>query len=132
MINKVILIGNVGKDPETKQVGETKVSSFSLATSEKQKKNNEWIDVTTWHNVKVWGKLSDVVEKYVKKGSMLYLEGKINNGSYDNKDGVKVYFSEVVVFSLQMLSKKEKEETPTSPTFDNKGNVVDENSDLPF
>jgi len=138
MINKAILIGNVGKDPEIKSIGTegNKVASFSLATTEKYKKDNTIVENTTWHNIKIWGKLAEVVEKYVKKGHKLYLEGKINNSSYE-KDGETKYFSEVVADRMVMLTSKEgaeneaKQETPVMQGGKD-GAVVDESDDLPF
>lgn len=103
MINKAILIGRVGKDPEVRTTTNSKVASFSLATTDKYKDK----ETTQWHNCVVWAKLADVVEQYVKKGQLLYLEGKIEYRSYDDKDGNKKYITEIVVMNLQMLGKKE-------------------------
>jgi len=107
MINKVILVGNVGKDPEVKSFGENmQVAKFPFATSETFKdKSGEKKTDTQWHNVSVWGKLSTVVEKYVKKGSKLYLEGKIKYSSSGEGDSKK-YFTEIVVNTMQMLGEK--------------------------
>ena len=94
MINKTILVGRVGKDPETKQITDKATcTSFTLATNKRIKKGEAWEDKTTWHNVKAWniGKLAD----HIKKGKIIYVEGEINNDSYE-KDGVVKYFSEVV------------------------------------
>ena len=79
MVNKAFLIGNMGNDPTVRQAGESKVASFTLATSDRVKKNGEYVNETTWHNIVVWGKQADFVEKYLKKGSMIHVEGKINN-----------------------------------------------------
>jgi len=116
MVNRVILIGNVGKDPEVRQVGDSAVAKFTLATSESYKnKAGERVTNTEWHNCTVWGKLTDVVSKYVKKGQQLCVEGKIHNGSYDDKDGGKKYFTEIRVENLTMLGRREeKEEEPKS------------------
>ena len=103
-INKVILIGRTGKDPEIKSTNSgKKVASFSLATSEKYKDQEQ----TTWHNLVLWEKLAEISEKYIKKGSLIYVEGKISNRSWDDKDGVKRYTTEIIVNSLQLLDKKE-------------------------
>ena len=97
-INKVILIGRTGKDPEIKSTNSgKKVASFSLATSEKYKDQEQ----TTWHNLVLWEKLAEISEKYIKKGSLIYVEGKISNRSWDDKDGVKRYTTEIIVNSLQ-------------------------------
>jgi single-strand DNA-binding protein len=108
-VNKVILVGNVGKDPETKYLDEnTAVCKFSLATSEVYKnRNGEKVEQTEWHNIVLWRGLAQVAEKYVKKGSQLYIEGRIRNRSYDDKDGIKRYITEIVGDNMQMLGKKQ-------------------------
>jgi single-strand DNA-binding protein len=108
MVNKVILIGNIGKDPEIKQAGESKVANFSIATSEKQKKDGEYKTITEWHNIVVWGKLADVVEKYVKKGSKIYVEGKLRTRSWGETE--KKYITEILVNEIQLLDKKSEGE----------------------
>ena len=110
-INKVILVGNVGKDPEIRTMESgVKKASFTLATSENFKNRaGEKETRTEWHNIVIWRNLADVVEKYVKKGSQLYLEGKITTRSYDDKDKVKRYITEIVVDNMQMLGKKSDE-----------------------
>ena len=100
-LNKVQLIGRVGKDPEIKNLGESKVAKFSLAISEKYKGEQK----TEWQNIVIWNKLADVVQRFVKKGDLLYLEGKIQTRSWD-QDGVKRYATEIVVYSMQMLGSK--------------------------
>ncbi len=114
-VNKVILVGNVGKDPEVKHLenGRT-VAGFSLATSESYtSKTGEKTTLTEWHNIVIWGKLAEVVEKWVKKGSKLYLEGKIRTRSWDDKDGNKRYTTEIFVDQMQMLgSSGEKKDQP--------------------
>lgn len=104
MINKVILVGNVGKDPEYKETDNSELAKFPLATSEKYRDETK----TEWHNIIVWGKLASVVRDYVHKGSLLYVEGKIQTRSYES-DGVKKYMTEINCFSLKMLGKKESE-----------------------
>jgi len=113
-VNKVILVGNVGKDPEVQYIKEDiPVARFTLATSETYKdKNGEKQTNTEWHNIVVWRGLAKVVENYVKKGSQLYVEGKISNRTYE-KDGVTKYFTEIVVNNLQMLGSKDS--TSSSP-----------------
>ena len=105
-LNKAILIGNLGKDPELRYVASgNAVASFSLATSENYKdKSGAKQTRTVWHNIVVWGKLAEICNQYLKKGSQVYLEGRIDNRSYDDKDGNKRYISEVVVdFNGRML-----------------------------
>jgi single-strand DNA-binding protein len=107
-VNKVILIGNVGNDPEIRHLeGGTPVANFRLATSETYtNRNGERITQTEWHNVVVWRGLAEVVEKYVKKGAQLFIEGKIRTRAWDDKDGNKRYTTEIVADTLQMLGKK--------------------------
>lgn len=121
-VNKVILVGNVGKDPEVRQLtNDSQVANFSLATSETYKnKNGEKVTQTEWHNITAFGKLVDIIEMFVKKGSQLYLEGKIKTRSWDDKDGNKRYTTEIVLDQftgvLRMLGKQEsKGEVDNSP-----------------
>ena len=104
-INKAILVGNLGKDPEVRAIeGGRKVANFSLATTESYKdKNGERVDSTEWHNIVFWGPIVDVIEKYLKKGSQVYIEGKIRTRSYDDKEGLKKYTTEIVGQTLTML-----------------------------
>ena len=108
MVNKVILIGNVGKDPEVKYIKEdVPVAKFSLATSESYKnKDGEKVTNTEWHNIVVWRGLAKVVEKYVKKGSKLFIEGKLTYRKYEDKDGQTKYFTEIVCRDMTMLDSK--------------------------
>ena len=112
-VNKAIILGNVGNDPEIKIFDNgNKVANFSLATSEKWKnKEGEQQEHTELHSVAVFGKLADIVESYVKKGQQLYIEGKIKTRSWDDSDGNKKYSTEIVLNgfgdTLQMLGKKE-------------------------
>ena len=108
-LNKVLLIGNVGKDPEVRHLENgSMVARFSLATTEKFKdKNGEFQEQTEWHNVVCWRSLAERVEKYVKKGTPLYIEGRIRTRSYDGKDGVKRYVTEIQCDSLKLLGRKD-------------------------
>lgn len=105
-VNKVILVGNVGKDPSVQYIKEdVPVARFSLATSETYRdKNGEKNTTTEWHNLVVWRGLAKTVEQYVKKGSQLYVEGKLTTRSYE-KDGATKYITEVVVSNIQMLGR---------------------------
>ena len=89
-VNKVILVGNVGKDPETRYLDEsTAITKFPMATSETYKnKSGERVSNTEWHNVVLWRGLAQVAEKYVKKGSLIYIEGRIKTRSYDDAEGI--------------------------------------------
>lgn len=108
MINKLILIGNVGKEPEIKQFEGGKVARLSLATSEKFKdRQGQQQEKTQWHNCVIWGKLADVCESYVHKGSKLYIEGKVEYRKYSAQDGTDKYVTEVIVRNFQMLDSKQ-------------------------
>lgn len=110
MANRVILIGNVGKDaPQVREFDWGKVATFKLATTErgyKTKDGKQIPDVTDWHNITVRGGLASVVENYVTTGSKLYIEGKIKYRSYDKKDGTKGYVTEISVENLELLGNK--------------------------
>ncbi|MCY1722526.1 single-stranded DNA-binding protein [Prolixibacteraceae bacterium Z1-6] len=107
-VNKVILVGNVGKDPEVRHLDSgVAVANFPLATSESYTaKNGERVTTTEWHNIVLWRGLADVAEKYVTKGRQLYIEGRIRTRSYDDKDGNKRYITEIYGDSMQMLGTK--------------------------
>lgn len=98
-INKVILLGNLGKDPELRTInGDTSVVSFPLATTNSYKdKNNERQDVTEWHNIVAWRGMADHMAKILKKGDRIYLEGTIKTRSWESKEGEKRYMTEIVV-----------------------------------
>lgn len=109
-INKVILVGHVGKDPEVKYLdGGVAVAKFSVATTEtyKNKEGNK-VDQTEWHNVVAWNKLAEIIEKYVKKGQLLYIEGKIRTRTYGEENNKK-YFTEIVADQMTMLGGKRDE-----------------------
>jgi single-strand DNA-binding protein len=107
-INKVILVGNVGKDPEIRHLDSgIAVANFPLATSESYiAKNGDKVETTEWHNIVVWRGLADVAEKYVTKGRQLYIEGKIRTRSWDDKEGNKRYTTEIVADVLQLLGSR--------------------------
>lgn len=105
-VNKVILVGNVGKDPEILFASTgTPKANFTLATSERFKdKSGEFQERTEWHNLVAWQRLAEIVRDYVKKGSKLYIEGRIQTRSWDDKEGQKHYKTEIVVNDLVLLS----------------------------
>ncbi|HEY1497701.1 MAG TPA: single-stranded DNA-binding protein [Candidatus Solibacter sp.] len=106
-VNKVILLGNVGKDPEIRSTGGgTMVASFTLATSDRyQDAQGNWQDKTEWHNLKAFKRTAEIVRDYVKKGTKLYIEGKITTNSWDDKEsGQKRYRTEIIVNDLSLLS----------------------------
>jgi single-strand DNA-binding protein len=105
-VNKVILIGNLGKDPEVKFTpGGTAVAKFSLATNERYKdKSGEWQDRTEWHNIVAWQRLAEIVGEYVKKGNKLYIEGRLQTSSWEDKQsGEKKYRTEIIAQDLVLL-----------------------------
>jgi single-strand DNA-binding protein len=112
--NKVILIGNVGKDPEIRRFENNIKASFSLATSETYTpKGGEKVTQTEWHNVVCWRRLAEITENYIKKGSQLLVEGKLRYRSYDDKDGNKRYIVEVEADNIQLLGRKPDSSSPS-------------------
>jgi single-strand DNA-binding protein len=110
-VNKVFLLGNVGKDPEIRTTGGgTAVANFSLATSDRfQDQQGNWQDRTEWHNLVAFKRLAEIVRDYVKKGTKLFIEGKIQTRSWDDKEtGVKKYRTEIIVNELSLLSGREE------------------------
>lgn len=140
-VNKVILVGNVGRDPETKHLDKgVAVSNFSLATTENYtSKTGEKVSTTEWHNIVAWRGLAEVVEKYVKKGSQLYIEGRLRTRTYE-KDGIKHYATEIFANSIELLGKREGQaEIPGQPAVTEQLQAVSEpdfsqpeEDDLPF
>lgn len=135
-VNKVILLGNLGKDPEVRYLeGGTAVANFTLATSEtyKDRTSGERKSITEWHNVVVWRGLAEIAEKYLKKGSQIYIEGKLRSRQWQDKDGQNRYTTEIVADTMQMVGKRDdnasNESTPSSPDIENNNEVDD---DLPF
>ena len=108
-LNKVFLIGNVGKDPEVHYFdSNTRKASFTLATTDRGFTRTDGTAVperTEWHNIVVWRGLAEVVEKYVRKGSKLFIEGKITSRSYEDKSGVKRYVTEITAENLELLNR---------------------------
>lgn len=138
-LNKVMLIGNVGKDPEVKRLDSGMViANFSVATSENRKDKEP---VTEWHRLVMFNKLAEIVEKWVKKGHKVYVEGKIQTRKWTNKEGIDQYTTEILCDQLQMLGGKESESSgsePTKPTkpIQTKGEFFDDPipnfDDVPF
>jgi len=144
-VNKVILVGNVGKDPEVRysQSG-TPVANFSLATNERFKdRSGEWQDRTEWHNIVAWQRLAEIVGEYVAKGSKVYVEGKLQTTSWeDRQSGERKYRTEIVARDLLLLGPRENSggdhKRPThnenqnqdQPSHAGSGEIVDQ--DIPF
>ena len=134
-LNKAMLIGNVGKNPEVRSVqGGAKVAQFTLATTEKYTdRDGGSHENTEWHNIVVWNKPAEFVEKFVQKGTLLFVEGKIRTRSFD-KDGEKRYVTEIVADKIQTLGKRESqgdaEPVATAPSRPQQ--FEDDNDDIPF
>ena len=110
-LNKVMLIGNVGRDPEVRYLdgnsGNAKVATFTLATTERYRdRNGETRENTEWHNIVAWRGNADVAERFVKKGTQLFIEGRIRTRSWDDQSGNKRYTTEIIADNLQLLGKK--------------------------
>jgi single-strand DNA-binding protein len=112
-VNKVILIGNLGKDPEVRYLeGGIAVANFPIATTESfRDKNGNKNEQTEWHQIVLWRKLAEVAEKYLRKGQMVYLEGKIRSRSWEDKDGNKRYTTEIFGDVLTILSRRDDQGT---------------------
>lgn len=142
-VNKVILVGNLGKDPELRYTAAgTAVATFSLATTERYKdRDGAQQEKTEWHNVVAWRQLAEICGKYLHKGKQVYIEGKIQTRSYDDRDGNKRYITEIVADQMQMLGRAGEDggrsnqpahqrDEPTTSSFDDpQGNPDD---DIPF
>lgn len=141
MVNKVILIGNVGNDPEVRHLdGGVAVARLNIATTESYKDRNtgERVSQTEWHSIVFWRGLAEVVEKYVKKGHRLYIEGRLRNRSWEDKDGNKRYSYEIQADVMNMLTSRndteaydggDKQHKPSAPMHDVES---DNANDLPF
>ena len=107
-LNKAMIIGNLGADPDLRYTQSNKpVATLSVATSEKWKDNNgELQEKTEWHRVTLWNRLAEISEKYLKKGSKVYIEGKIQTRQWEDKEGVKRYTTEIVGLTMTMLDTK--------------------------
>ena len=146
-VNKVILIGRLGKDPEVRHLESgTAVANFTMGTTESYRDRNtgERKEITDWHNIVLWRGLADVAEKYLKKGNLVYIEGKLKTRSWEDKDGNTRYTTEVVADNMTMLGGKPSEttgegdfrqetQTPVAQTTAPNLNAVnDDTDDLPF
>jgi single-strand DNA-binding protein len=106
-INKVILVGHLGKDPEIRYLeGGVSVASFPLATSEFFNKDGRKVEQTEWHNIVMWRGLADVAAKFLQKGKLVYIEGKLRTRTFDDKEGNKKYTTEVIAENFTLLGRK--------------------------
>lgn len=139
-VNKVILVGNLGKDPEVRHLENgAAVANFPIATTESYKdKNGNRQEQTEWHNIVLWRGLADIAEKYLRKGSQVYIEGKLRSRSWEDKEGNTRYITEVIGDNLTMLGGKPPAESNDSPVV--KSNPAtkpaavqeEDDDDLPF
>jgi len=130
-LNKVMLIGRTGKDVELRftQSG-TAVANFSVATNEKYKDGEEWKEKTEWHNIVVWGKLAEIAGEYLKKGSRVYFEGRLQTRKWDDKDGNTRYSTEIVCWDMIMLGGDAPQDAPSKQSDAPKPQA--EEPELPF
>jgi len=138
MVNKVFLIGNLGRDPEVRHIdGGSVVANFSLATNENYKdKSGEWQKITEWHDIVAWGNLAEYAEKWLKKGSLIFVEGKLTHRKYQDKEGVERYKTEVKAVSIRMMEKMGADsigtETSSATRQTDLPVMEDSGDDLPF
>lgn len=137
-VNKVILIGNVGKDPEVRYLDNNIcVASFTLATTERGYKTTAGVQIpekTEWHNIVLWRGLGEIAEKYVRKGMQVYIEGKLRNRSWDDANGIRRYITEIYADNMMLLGRKADAPAPSSAPSSPaavKENTTEPN-DLPF
>ena len=135
-VNKVILIGNLGKDPEVRYLDSgVAVANFSLATTESYKnKEGERVSQTEWHNIVLWRGLAEVAEKWLKKGSSVYIEGKIRSRKWEDKERNTRYTTEILADNMTMLGKKEDSSAEKTETTPEQESIPQEEKgdDLPF
>jgi len=131
-VNKAIILGSVGKDPDMRSTADgMQIANFSVATSESYtNKTGEKVEQTEWHNIVAWGKLAEIIEKWVTKGMLIYIEGKLKTRKWE-KDGQTHYATEIFADSMQMLSKSEPKEQ-SQPVQQNTSQPEPEGNDLPF
>jgi single-strand DNA-binding protein len=137
MVNKVILVGRLGKDPDVRYTPDgTMITNFNLATDEQWKdKSGEKVQKTEWHRIVTFGKLAEICGNYLVKGKLVFVEGRIQTRSWEDKDGVKRYTTEIVASNMQMLDSKgqnkaEESSFEAAPAIANNGNAPID--DVPF
>ncbi len=134
-VNKVILIGNLGKDPEVRYLDSgVAVANFSLATTENYRnKEGERVSQTEWHNVVLWRGLAEIAEKYLKKGSSVYIEGRIRNRKWEDKEGNTRYNNEILADNMTMLGGRSNDSSQDIGSNQNTSKSADSSeNDLPF
>jgi len=129
-MNKVILFGNVGKDPEVKHLESGRiVAKFSLATNKSYNKDGEKVTETQWHNIAAWGKTAETIEKFVKKGNSIIVEGEIQYRQYEDKEGVTRYIIEIICDRFHFAGGKKEDEPKKSTAMSNINDLPGAESD---
>ncbi|AIM35578.1 single-stranded DNA-binding protein [Sphingobacterium sp. SG20118] len=133
-VNKVILVGHLGKDPEIRYLdNNVSVASFPLATSETFNRDGKRVEQTEWHTVVLWRGLADVAAKYLTKGKLVYIEGRLRTRSYEDKEGVRRYSTEIVAENFTLLGRKSDfEPTTASPAQTQAEKVENKEVDVDF
>lgn len=143
-VNRVTILGNVGKDPEVRFMPNGMAAcSISIATTSKRKDKNtgESIETTEWHRIQFFDKLAEIVGQYVKKGNPLYIEGRLKYGKFTNKDGIEQHTCDIVASEIQLLGSKEsgaapsqapRQQAPAAPRTGGASGFEDMNDDVPF
>jgi len=141
VINKAVLVGRLGRDPELRYTqGGSPVASFTMATTERWTKDGERQERTTWHRIVAWGKLAEIVEKYATKGRLVYVEGRIQTREWEDKEGEKRRTTEIVAQTVQLLggkgdgsrSRQDDADPGYDPDQDRTGGVGGAGDDIPF
>ncbi len=133
-VNKVILIGNLGKDPDVRTFdGGNMVANFTLATTEVfRDRNGNKVEQTEWHNIAMWGKLADIAGKILRKGAKVYIEGRIKNRSWEDKEGHKKYITEIVAENFTLLGPRTNTDAGHDDITTHKQGDTEIHDDLPF
>ncbi len=129
-MNKVILMGRLTRDPETRQSGETTVTRFTVAVDRRYKKEGD--QSADFPNVVAFGKTAEFIEKYFKQGMKVLIEGRLQTGSYTNKDGIKIYTTDVIAEAVEFAESKREERGRTEPKEETEWATSAEDVDLPF
>lgn len=125
-VNKVVIIGNLGRDPEIKYINSSPVANFSVATTEvwKDKQSGEWQEKTEWHRIVAWRHLAERAEKVLRKGVQVYIEGKLETRKWEDKQGVTHYTTEIIARDMQILGKRDEQDAPAP--------AANDDDDLPW
>lgn len=132
-LNKVMLIGNLGRDPESRVLQSGMATNFSIATTRRYRSGSgEVVSETEWHNISMFGKLAEIAAQYLKKGSAVYIEGRIRSRKYQSKDGTEKTAYEIIADQMQMLSSRNDEGEAEKPTAQRRAPEPACDSDVPF